>query len=106
MNTNAKLKTIADDPRFDLQESEKCMDGGLNYWLTLYGKPVSFMKVYFNEYSDENTVELCDIETRSGYENRGYAKKLLKAVAEKHGVDQVFHSGGYTPDGFKFIISF
>lgn len=102
---NMTTDTLAEDPRFDLVMSHESPDGGLNYWLTLYGKPVSFLKVYLNKYTDGNELELCDIETRSGYEHRGYATKLLKVAAEKHGVDQVVHRGSYTPDGFNFIAS-
>lgn len=96
---------LKNDPHFSLKLSDRGPDGGLKYWLCLNGKPVSFAKVYDHSRSSGTVIELCDIETREGYKNQGYATKLLQSIAEGHQVSAVVHSGGYTPDGFNFIAS-
>lgn len=89
----------------ELKLSSVGPDGGLHYWLLLEGEPVAYAKVYERTEAQGTVVELCDIETREGFRNRGYATAILEAIAEGYGVDRVSHGGSYTPDGYSYISS-
>lgn len=82
-----------------LARSEKGPDGGWHHWLEVDGVIVSYAKVY----DKGDHVELCDIETREGYRNKGYATQILRQVAREHGQTEIIHNGGYTPDGAAFL---
>lgn len=86
-----------------IQGAYRMRDSGLQYWLFKDDTAVAFVKVYDNYCG--HVVSLCDIETREGYRNQGFATMLLSLIAELYGVDQVHHDGGYTPDGFAYISS-
>lgn len=51
----------------------------------------------------EKGVYLYSIETRPGYRNRGYAKKVLELIKISRNVAEIFHNGSYTPEGFSYI---
>lgn len=76
----------------------KGQDGGRYLFLTVRGVNVAAVKIY-----EEDGPSLCDIETRPEYRHQGYAKELLKQVADLYGVERVSHTGGYTQAGFDFI---
>lgn len=78
-------------------------DQGHHYWLMVDGEAVSYAKVYESTGPRGTVVELCDIETREEFRNRGYATAILSAIAEGYGVEQVSHRGSYTPDGYSYI---
>lgn len=80
-------------------------DGGLHYWLLADGEAVAYAKVYESTGPAGTVVELCDIETREEFRNRGYATAILTAIAEGYGIDRVSHGGSYTPDGYSYISS-
>lgn len=89
----------------ELKMSRTGPDGGLHYWLLADGEPVAYAKVYESTGPQGTVVELCDIETREGFRNRGYATAILEAIAEGYGIDQISHSGSYTPAGYSYIAS-
>lgn len=74
-------------------------DGGKFIFLNIRGVNVSAVKIYEND----DGPKLCDIETNPEYRQQGYAKELLRQVAELYGVEDVRHTGGFTPDGYNFI---
>jgi len=62
------------------------------------GIAVSYVKLLHKaEYGD--MVTLCTIETRPGFQRKGYAKVILAKASEALGL-KVGSTGGYTPEGF------
>lgn len=60
--------------------------------------------VVWVKYSQKNgRIELWTIETRPEYRNQGYSKQALQLLKDKYGVDEIYHCGGYTPEGFEYI---
>lgn len=93
---DAKIEARRHD---DSEEEHFSADGSRVFFLKVRGVPVAMAKI-----NDVNGVpELHDIETREGYRHQGYAKELLRQVAEAYGQEKVVHDGGYTPDGFNYI---
>ena len=70
-------------------------------WLVVDGVPVSYMHLMEKE-SYEGFVCLCTLETREGYQRKGYSKIMMRMVEEKLG--QKLASGdGFTPEGFAAV---
>lgn len=67
-------------------------------WLLVDGVPVSFMRLMEKD-SYEGFVCLCTIETRPGYQRKGYAKEIIRLAEEALGKKLAF-SDGFTPEGF------
>lgn len=88
-----------------LKHSHSGPDGGLHYWLLEDGEARAYAKVYERSESTGSVIELCDIETRKRFRNRGYASRILELIAEGYGVDQVSHGGSYTELGLRHIAS-
>lgn len=80
-------------------------DGGLHYWLLDGGEVRAYAKIYERSEASGTVIELCDIETRKGFRNRGYATAILELLARGYGVDQVCHGGSYTELGMRHIAS-
>lgn len=80
-------------------------DRGLHYWLIADGTPVAYAKIYESTGPEGTVLELCDIETREEYRNRGYATAILEKIVSGYGVEAVGHGGSYTPDGYLYISS-
>lgn len=57
-------------------------DGGKFIFLNIRGVNVSAVKIYEND----DGPKLCDIETNPEYRQQGYAKELLRQVAELYGL--------------------
>lgn len=74
-----------------------------DWWLTVDGVVVCYARTYSKFWNNSEHENLCDIETREGHRNNGYAKKILAMIAEDRNVDRVSHRGSYTPDGFNFL---
>lgn len=89
--------------KLELKMSRVGPDGGLHYWLLANGLPVAYAKIYESTGHRGTVIELCDIETREGYRNRGYATAILEKIAEGYGIEAVSHGGSYTPDGYSYI---
>lgn len=53
--------------------------------------------------SKSGKVELWTIETKPEFRNQGLSKQALETLKEHFGVEHIYHSGGYTPEGFKYI---
>lgn len=51
---------------------------------------------------DAGEPHIHSLETRQEYRHQGYMKKLLKELADEHGIDQVHSSGSMTNDGYTF----
>jgi GNAT superfamily N-acetyltransferase len=62
------------------------------------GRAIAFVQVL--EYSDK--IELCDIEVRPEYRGWKLSARLFTAVEKMFG-KELIHTGGYTPDGLKYI---
>ena len=80
-------------------------DGGLHYWLLDGDEARAYAKIYERSEASGTVIELCDIETRKGFRNRGYAAEILERLASGYGVDQVCHGGSYTELGQRHIAS-
>lgn len=67
-------------------------------WLTIDGKAIAYAHLLETpEYNGE--VCVCDIETREGYRQQGYATLIMSMIHEKLG-QPLAMSGGFTPEGF------
>lgn len=96
-------ETPQDGSSRELKMSHTGPDGGLHFWLIIGGIPVAYAKIYEKSSSFGTIVDLCDIETREEYRNRGYATELLSTIAQGYGVLKLSHRGSYTADGFSYI---
>jgi GNAT superfamily N-acetyltransferase len=68
-------------------------------WLILDGKAIAWAVFEEGaEYGDYFC--LCDIETRPGYQGKGYARKLIEMLVAHTG-KPVAGTGSFTPEGWK-----
>lgn len=66
--------------------------------LCINNTPVAYLKLLTKE-EFNGMASLCTIETRPGYQGKGYAKELLHR-AEKEINLTIGTTGGFTPEGF------
>lgn len=74
-----------------------------HFWLILDDKPVAYMKAFANDESGTLKLELHDIEVRESYRGRGFSTEIMRRACKVFKVENIVHSGGYTPDGFERI---
>lgn len=83
-----------------LDIDERQRTGHYDAWLVADGKNVCWV----NGHVESGNVYLWTIETREDYRGRGYAKRMIDALKEHFGVNEIMHDGGYTPEGRAFVL--
>lgn len=68
-------------------------------WLIVDGKAVSYLSIMVSEKIDAERACICELETREGYKQQGYARQLMKQASKELGMT-LATTGGYTPEGF------
>lgn len=67
-------------------------------WLVVDGENVGYIYGKAN-----SSVELWTIETKAQYRNQGFAKMMIDGVKSNFEVDQIIHTGSFTPEGSNFV---
>jgi hypothetical protein len=68
-------------------------------WLMLDGKAVAWA-VFEDAPEYGGFICLCDIETRPGFQGKGYARQIMSLIAENTG-KPLATTGSFTPEGWK-----
>lgn len=99
-------------PQQDFIQEEKLEDigeleiikGRHNYydcWIKIDNKPVGWIDYHYDPDSDY-PLQLSTIQIREEYQGKGYSKQLIDMI-RNHYDEEMYCSGGFTPQGFKAL---
>lgn len=74
-----------------------------HHWLVANGTDVAVSYARVGLTSDRRFDALVEVETRSEFQNNGYATLLIELIADFYSVDFVRCYGLYTLDGYHFV---